>query len=199
MLLALEITERRKLSIRTSVCTSTVRAARSQQATMAFFQNRSSSTPSYNKNRNAVNKDIQDESVHRRLRKQMITPVNSEDDFTVITVTGKKGETNKSKITKEFLDSDDKETFQVKLEEDLLTAKMPIKRGKIKLGKKGINIHVRHLNHLRFADDVILTRNSSDELQQILQELRNSSMHLEKTKALTTEETVTNIDKHPTS
>ena len=43
---------------------------------------------------------------------------------------------------------------------------------------KGLNINGEHLNHLRFADDIVLIANSSQELQSLITELAEASLEV---------------------
>lgn len=105
--------------------------------------------------------------------------------------------------------------MQVTIDEDIKTSKIPIKRG-VRQGDtispklftltledvfkgldwqdKGINIDGTRLNHLRFADDIILISNSSEQLKYMLEELHHASsgvglqMNLTKTKIMSLEQ-----------
>lgn len=46
---------------------------------------------------------------------------------------------------------------------------------KFKLETKGININWKNLNHLRFADDMILFADNEDDLQMMVTELEETS------------------------
>ena len=56
---------------------------------------------------------------------------------------------------------------------------------------KGININGEKLNHLRFADDIVLTSDNLDDVETMLQELAAAcrisglTMNVKKTKAMT--------------
>lgn len=106
-------------------------------------------------------------------------------------------------------------TSQVKITEEQITNKIQIKKGvrqgdtispklftlaledmfkRLMWQNKGININGRRLNHLRFADDIVLISSSITELESMLKELKATSttigleMNGEKTKILTHEE-----------
>lgn len=105
-------------------------------------------------------------------------------------------------------------TLQVKLNDDWTTEKIPVKRGvrqgdtispklftaalehalkKLNWERKGISIDGAYLNHLRYADDIVLISESPDELVEMLQEFNEVSkevgltMNLSKTKAMGTD------------
>lgn len=109
----------------------------------------------------------------------------------------------------------EKATLQVEITEDQTTDKIPLKKGvrqgdtispklftlaledvfkKLEWSKKGINIDGRYLNHLRFADDIVLISNNLEELREMLTELKTASeeiglkMNMGKTKIMTTNE-----------
>ena len=87
-------------------------------------------------------------------------------------------------------------TLHVKVEEDLITGRIPIKR-EVRQGdtispklftlamqnafknltwkQNGINIDGQFLSHLRFADDIVLISNDADELGTMLRELKEAS------------------------
>ena len=44
--------------------------------------------------------------------------------------------------------------------------------------RKGINIHGDHLSHLRFADDIVLITNNTEELVEMLNELNKESNNI---------------------
>ena len=105
-------------------------------------------------------------------------------------------------------------TLHVKIEEDMVTDKIPIRRG-VRQGdsispklftlaledifknlhweKKGINIFGVFLSHLRFADDIILFSSDVQELREMIEQLNANSkavglkMNLVKTKILSSE------------
>lgn len=108
----------------------------------------------------------------------------------------------------------DNATIQVKITEDLITNKISAKRGvrqgdtispklltlaledafkKLNWERKGVNIDGRYLNHLRFADDIVLISTNPEELQEMLSELREVSeeiglsMNMGKTKVMSPE------------
>ena len=62
---------------------------------------------------------------------------------------------------------------------------------KLQWENRGIKIDGEFISHLRFADDIIIFANSSEELQRMLQELNQESlivglsMNLKKTKIMT--------------
>ena len=67
--------------------------------------------------------------------------------------------------------------------------------------QKGININGEHMNHLRFADDIVTISSNLSELETMLQELDEASrvtglkMNMKKTKVMTGLETVPKIVK----
>jgi len=46
---------------------------------------------------------------------------------------------------------------------------------RVEWSEDGVNVSGRKLNHLRFADDIVLISNNTNDLQARLQELNNSS------------------------
>ncbi|KAM0735271.1 LINE-1 retrotransposable element ORF2 protein [Formica fusca] len=114
-------------------------------------------------------------------------------------------------------------TLHVKMEEDWVTGKVPVGRGvrqgdtispklftlaledifkNLKWEQKSINIDGKRLNHLRFADDIILISSGAGELESMLQELKEASqavglkMNLQKTKIMSPKNMVVTIDNH---
>ena len=109
------------------------------------------------------------------------------------------------------------------MEEDWVTGKVPVRRSvrqgdtispklftlaledifkNLKWEQKGINIDGKRLNHLRFADDIILISSGAGELESMLQELKEASqavglkMNLQKTKIMSPKNMVVTIDNH---
>lgn len=105
----------------------------------------------------------------------------------------------------------DQATMVVRVDEDLITNKIPVGKG-VRQGdtispklftlaledvfktlhwdNKGIKINGLYLNHLRFADDIVLISENLDELESMIQELKTASakigleMNINKTKIL---------------
>lgn len=115
-------------------------------------------------------------------------------------------------------------SMQVRIDDDLKTDRIPIKRGvrqgdtispklftlaledvfkKLDWQNNGINIDGVRLNHLRFADDIVIIANTGEELKNMLQELHGASlqiglqMNLSKTKIMSTENTLITINNQP--
>lgn len=112
-------------------------------------------------------------------------------------------------------------TLQVAIDEDTSTDKIKIEKG-VRQGdtispklftlalesafknlaweNKGINVDGTRLNHLRFADDIVVISNDINQLKDMLEELQETSkqiglkMNLNKTKIMTSEETAITIE-----
>lgn len=114
-------------------------------------------------------------------------------------------------------------TMHVKIEEEWVTAKVQVQRGvrqgdtispklftlamenafkSLSWDQKGIKIDGKYLNHLRFADDIVLFSSDPAELTTMLQELRVVSeavglkMNLQKTKIMSTSNMRVIIENH---
>lgn len=106
-------------------------------------------------------------------------------------------------------------TLSVKIDDNVKTKKIPVNRGvrqgdtispklftlaledifkKLKWDHKGININGRMLNHLRYADDIVIIAATSEELQDMLIQLHQESrkvglkMNMTKTKIMSDED-----------
>lgn len=114
-------------------------------------------------------------------------------------------------------------TLRVKLEEDWMTGRVKIKRGvqqgdtispklftlaledvfkDVSWEQKGINNNGSRLSHLRFADDIVLISSDIDELEVMLQELKEAfqkvdlKINLQKTKIMSPDNIQIVIDNH---
>lgn len=117
----------------------------------------------------------------------------------------------------------DQATFHIKINDDTVTRKIPMKRGvrqgdtispklftlaledvfkTVNWDRKGIKIDGNFLNHLRYADDIVIFSTNLDELQEMITDLKSKSemvgltMNLEKTKIMTTEKRNIHIEGH---
>lgn len=112
-------------------------------------------------------------------------------------------------------------TLHVKIDENTTTDKIPIQRGvrqgdsispklftlaledvfkKLSWQQKGVNIDGRYLNHLRFADDIVLMSTNAGELSSMLLDLKEASqivgleMNLQKTKIMSPDNICVTVD-----
>lgn len=116
-----------------------------------------------------------------------------------------------SRYTELLVDIYKNATFHVRVNEDLETERIQLNRG-VRQGdtispklftlalenifktltwdKKGINIDGSHLNHLRFADDIVLISSNIQELKDMLEQLKGAAegvglkMNISKTKIM---------------
>lgn len=106
------------------------------------------------------------------------------------------GTTAKIKIEKEGCDIDILRGVRQgdPLSPKLFTAVLEEVFRKLDWSKNGLNINGEKLTHLRFADDIVVFANTSEELQKMLIELNTASkevglsMNIQKTKAMTNDE-----------
>lgn len=114
-------------------------------------------------------------------------------------------------------------TLQVSIDEDLVTDPIPINRGvrqgdtispklftlaledvfkRLQWESRGINVDGVYLNHLRFADDIVLITSDANELERMMTELHEASlrvglkMNLNKTKIMSRDDLHIKIENH---